>query len=494
MVPTLVFISTVTAIVSSLGAPLIPTIARSDHVSLSTGQWLLTAALLTGALATPVMGRLADGSRQRFVIQFALGVVLAGCVLAAVSDRFVVVVVGRALQGVGLGLLPVTMAIARRNLPVDRAGRAIATLSITVAVGAGIGYPITGVIAQYLDVHAAFWFGAIMVAFAIGLSTLVLPSRTEARPRPFDSVGAVTLSVAIVGVSLVLSEGATWGWTSSRSLAIVAVSAVVLSVWIRHELRRHDPLVDLRQVRNRSVLTADISGFLMCVAMYLFLPILVEFVQVPVANGYGFGVSVVVSSLVFLPLSAGTFAASRCLTAYEARFGSRTIIPLGALIFGAAALFFAVDHRSLWEAFVASGFVGIGVGLTFAAMPGFIVRAVPQHETGSAMGFYQVLRNIGLSVGSALAAAILTTYTRAGHSLPSVGGFRAALLVACGLCATTAVVSYVLPGANANQSLPMTAGDRLEADREMEEEAELAGTGAMLADEPIPYEPTSAPR
>src|ERR1700728_3261095 len=127
LVPTLVFVAALVAIVSSLGAPLIPTIARAENVSLSTAQWLLTAALLTGALATPVMGRLADGPRQRQVILVALVVVLAGCVLAALSDSFLVVVTGRALQGVVLALLPVTMAMVRRHLSADRASRAIAT-------------------------------------------------------------------------------------------------------------------------------------------------------------------------------------------------------------------------------------------------------------------------------------------------------------------------------------------------------------------------------
>jgi MFS family permease len=67
LVPTLVLTGSLLAVVSSLGAPLIPTLSRVDGVSLSTGEWILTIALLTGALATPVMGRLADGPRQRDV-------------------------------------------------------------------------------------------------------------------------------------------------------------------------------------------------------------------------------------------------------------------------------------------------------------------------------------------------------------------------------------------------------------------------------------------
>jgi cyanate permease len=100
----------------------------------------------------------------------------------------------------------------------------------------------------------------------------------------------------------------------------------------------------------------------------------------------------------------------------------------------------------LWEAFAAVGFAGVGVGLTFAAMPGLIVRAVPAHETGSALGFYQVLRSTGLSVGSALSAATLAAYTMHGHTYPVEEGFKVALLISSGLCIVTAGLSYWLPG------------------------------------------------
>jgi predicted MFS family arabinose efflux permease len=488
LVPTLVLVGALVAIVSSLGALLIPSIAQADHVNLSTAQWLLTAALLAGALATPIMGRLADGPRQRDVIFGALVVVMVGCVLAAVSDRFIVVVAGRALQGVGLGLLPVTMAIARRHLSAEKAGRAIATLSITVAVGGGLGYPLTGLITEVANFHAAFWFGAVMVAMALVAAALILPPASSTPARPFDTPGAVALSLGVVGLLVVLSEGGHWGWTSATALGVSGASLVALGVWILLELRTEDPLVELRQVRNRSVLTADISGFLICVAMYLFLPILIEFVQVPAVEGYGFGASLIVSSLVFLPLSVTTFAASRFLGLYERNFGTRSMIPLGSVIFAASTLFFALEHGALWEAFAASGLAGLGVGLTFAAMPGFIVRAVPHRETGSATGFYQVLRNIGLSTGSALGAAILIAFTHPGHTFPTVGGFHTALLVASGLCLLTAGISYVLPGAEADRGVSAVESDatRQREDLIMGEEAELAGAGLMLAEERLP--------
>ncbi len=485
LVPTLVLAGSLMAVVSSLGAPLIPDLARADGVSLSTGEWILTITLLTGALATPVMGRLADGPRQRPVMLAALSTVVLGCVLAAVSNGFIMLIIGRALQGLGLGLLPVAMAIARRNLPLEDARQTIATLSVTGAIGAGLGYPVTGLIAQVLDFRAAYWFGAITVTAALVAAALVLPPSAGGTSRRFDTVGAGLLSLAVIGVSVVLSEGGGWGWASGRSLGVIAASVVLLAVWVLFELRVTHPLVDLRQVRNRSVLTADVSGFLISIAMYLLLPIIVEFVQIPPSAGYGFAASLVVSGLILTPLSVGSFVASRFLIAYERRFGPRTMIPLGSLVFAAGAAFFALEHRALWEAYAAVAVCGLGVGFTTGAMPGFIIRAVPQSETGSATGFYQVVRSIGLTLGSALSAAVLMAHTQPGHTLPDAAGFEAALLLAAALCLTTGLVSYVLPGRTSPPPGGLSAEEEEDLEMLMKEEAELGGAG-LAAGEQLP--------
>ena len=136
-----------------------------------------------------------------------------------------------------------------------------------------------------------------------------------------------------------------------------------------------------RMIAHDPVLTADVSGFFISVAMYIVIPTLVLFVQVPVTRGYGFGASIVVSGLVLVPLSLCSFLASRLLTVYERRFGPRSMIPLGSLLFAASAAFFGLEHRALWEAFVASAVAGLAIGFTYGAMPGFIVRAVPPQKS-----------------------------------------------------------------------------------------------------------------
>ena len=470
--PTLILVGLIVAVLSSLGAPLIPSIAADSHVSLSTADWLLTITLLTGALSTPVLGKLSDGPHQKRVITFALTVVLAGSVLAALTSTFVLLVVARGLQGLGLGLLPVTMAIARRHLPGIQAAKAIALLSVTAAVGVGLGYPVTGLLAEVSDYHLAFWFGAFVVGLALVASLIVLPAKSRVASKPFDVFGAAMLSVAVTALIVMLSEASDWGWASLPTLGLLAVAVVVGAIWARYELHHRHPLVELRQAKHRMVLTADLAGLLMSMAMYLYLPIIVEFIQVPKSEGYGFGVSVVIAGCSLIPLSIGTYLSSRLAVLYERRFGRRSVIPFGAMLFALSIVFFALEHGSLWMAFVSTGISGVGVGFTFAAMPGYIVRAVPAHETGSAMGFYQILRSIGLAMGSAVSAVVLAAYTPAGSLLPSVGGFRSALLLGVLLCLITAVLSWVLPG-NAPAEMPAEL---------MEEAGELEGSGLMMAE------------
>src|SRR3954451_6598062 len=148
-VPSLLAIGLVVSVIRSLGAPLIPTIAAELHASLGAAQWSLTAPVLVGAVASPLVGRLGDGPHRRTVLLVCLALVTLGGVVAALAASLPVLVGGRALQGLGLALMPLTMASARVLLSPARAGEVIALLSVIAAVGIGLGYPITGFIADH---------------------------------------------------------------------------------------------------------------------------------------------------------------------------------------------------------------------------------------------------------------------------------------------------------------------------------------------------------
>lgn len=117
LVPSLMFIALVVAAVASLGTPLITSVATTFHVSLDSAQWTLTIALLSGAVATPVLGRLGAGPHRRATILATLAVVVAGSALTVLPLPFAWLLVGRAAQGVGLGLTALMMGVARDHLP-----------------------------------------------------------------------------------------------------------------------------------------------------------------------------------------------------------------------------------------------------------------------------------------------------------------------------------------------------------------------------------------
>ena len=444
LVPVLVFLGMVVAVVSSLGAPLVPTIAAETHVSLADAQWSLTISLLVGAVATPTMGRLGDGPYRRAVVLVTLATVVVGCVLAALPLPFVWLLIGRGLMGTGLGLTPLAMATARDALTGERSRKTVALLSITTVAGIGLGYPLTGVIAQQLSFRAAFGFGAVVTGIAFLAALLVFPSTPE-RPRTrLDVLGAALLGAGVAGLLLALAE--VERWTPTRLVVLTGSSVVLLVWWFVQELRTANPLVELRLVRDRSVLTADLTGLFAGTGMYILMSLVIRFVQTPARVGYGFGASVVVAGLVLLPFSLTSVAASRVAPVISRRVSPNAVLPLGCAIFIAAELLFVLDRSHLWQVFLVMGIAGLGVGCTFAALPGLIVRAVPAAETGSAMSFNQVLRYVGYSLGSVLSATVLQAHTPSGHALPTDRGYTVAALLGCGVLAFAGLLSAVLPG------------------------------------------------
>jgi MFS family permease len=442
-VPTLIFSGLVVALISSLGAPLIPTIAADMHASVSSAQWSLTATLLVGAVASPTIGRLGDGRHRKRLILVCLLFVALGGALSALAGSLAVLVAGRAMQGMGLALVPLLMASARDRLAPAASSRVIATLSVVVGIGIGVGYPVTGLIAEHADVAVAFWFGAIGAAAALVLAALVIPDEVHVAARGrLDVVGAATIGLGLVALLFALEKAPDWGWVSTRTLALLAAAAVLFALWARHELAVGDPIVDLRLVRHRAVLTADAGGLLIGIAMYIAISLVTQFVQLPAAGGFGLGQSAFVAGLALIPLSAGSYLASQWLPQLRRRVGIRALIPAGAIIIGLGALFFVLTSDGMWQICVTMALVGIGLGWTYAAMPALIVAAVPHSETASATAFYQVSRYVGFAIGSGLSVTLLRAFGEAG--VPTLDAFRATFLVAALLCAVTAAGAWLL--------------------------------------------------
>lgn len=423
LVPALVYSALCTAVVSSLGMLLVPSIATEFDVTVSTAQWMLTINLLVGAIATPVLGRLSDGPHKKRLLVIALVIILVGSITAALAPTFAVFLVGRALQGLTYGIVPITIAMARRYVEPSRVQSSISTLSVTVATGLGIGYPLTGIISGRTSYHWAFWFGSFFVLTAIVIALRVMPAGPDlhAPRRPFDVPGAALLGLGLGSLLLAISEGENWGWASAPTLGVAAAATVLLVVWGVVELRTAHPLVNLRVVRSGDVLLANGTAVGLGITMYIALSVGSLVAQAPASTGYGIAMPVVWAGFVMLPLSVGSLIANRVVRRLTRRLNLATLLPIGSTMIAGASIMLWITHSHLWLLLVGMLVLGLGMGAAYAAMPTLIARTVAAEELGSSVSFNQVLRTVGSSFGTALSGAILAAHTAPGGHATDTG-------------------------------------------------------------------------
>jgi predicted MFS family arabinose efflux permease len=451
LVPSLLFIALVVAAVGSLGAPLITSVATTFGVSLDSAQWTLTITLLSGAVATPVLGRLGAGPHRRGTILATLAIVVAGSLLTVLPLPFAWLLAGRAAQGVGLGLTALMMGVARDHLPDGRGAATIALVSVASTIGIGVGYPLAGLLTELGGVRAAYGLGLFVTAVAFGAAWRAIPVAPEGRSARVDLTGAVLLAGGLFLVLFLASETSLWTRHLGVAVVLAIVAVLLLCVWTASELHSKSPLVDVRAVRHPAVAGANAAMFTGGVGMYLLLTLITRYAQTPHSTGYGFGLTTFVAGLVLVPFSLLGFVAGKLTPRVRERIGAPVLLAGSAVVVLIAFVLFAAARSNLAELLVAMAILGFGVGSFSAAMPGVILAVTPHSETSSAMSFNQVVRSVGFSLGSAIGGLVLAAGTGTGHVFPTDGAYTTAALVGVAAMAVAAMTSLVL----ARQRAPM---------------------------------------
>ena len=345
VVATLCLCGTVVALQQTLVVPLLPDFPEILGTSTDNASWLVTSTLLVGAVATPIVSRLADMIGKRRMMVLCLLVTVTGSVVAALGPSFALVVTGRALQGFGAALIPVGISILRDELPREKVPSAVALMSATLGIGGGIGLPMSGLIYEHLGWHAIFWSSAAIGVVLIVAVLAIVPESAIRTRGMFDYVGAVLLSIALTSLLLAISKGGTWGWTSEPTLGLFLVALVVLVVWVPFELRVSQPLVDIRTSTRRPVLLTNIASVLVGFAMFGNLLATTQQLQLPVSTGFGFGLTVVVAGLYMLPSSLAMVVFAPVSAGITRRSGAKTTLVIGCVLLACRLRDPRVPHR-----------------------------------------------------------------------------------------------------------------------------------------------------
>lgn len=438
----------VAALMQTLVVPFIGDMPRLLDTSASNASWVVTVTLLAGAVSIPVTGRLGDLHGKRTVLLACAVPLTAGSVVCALTDSVVPMIIGRGLQGVGMGLIPLGISILRELLPPARLGSAIALISASLGIGGALGMPIAAAVAQHTSWRALFWGSAALSAMiAVLIWRLIPPTPPQARGR-LDVVGAIGLGTGLVCLLLGFSKGADWGWTGPATLGLLAAAALVLPAWGWWELRTADPLVDLRVTARRQVLFTNLASILVGCAMYAQALIVMQLLQLPEATGYGLGQSMLAAGLWMAPAGLMMMAVSPLGAKLSDAAGPKVTLGAGSLVIALGYGSSTVLMGSTWGLLAVTVVCNAGVGLAYGAMPALIMGAVPPSETASANGFNTLMRSVGTTVSAAVVGVVLAEMTTSmgGHVLPSENGFLTSMLFGCGVALAAAAVTLAIPG------------------------------------------------
>ncbi len=425
----------------------LPTITQDLAVDTGFGVAVLLAYTVMLAGAVLPMGRTADRWGIRRVMMAGFALFTASSLVCGLAPSFPVLVFGRLLQGIGGGMLSATsLAAVGYYFPPESRGRGIGMVSAASAVGAALGAPLGGFLSEFLGWRfiflvnipvgvAAFWI--VSRYFPADPSSLSLPRRAIA------DLPGIGLSVAALAVFLIaLNRGATIGWFSPFIAGGLALAAVLLAVFIVHERRCPDPLLDLDLLSDTRLCLANLAN--VCTSMmiggFLFL---MPFYLIAVS---GLGQSATGG---FLLIVSGAYILMSPLTGrLSDRIGNR-LLTTGGMTLAAAALAFAAaatGFTGLWIPVVFLALVGIGYGTYLAPNNRQILLFAPEEKQGAASGIIRFFFYIGQPVGVVLVESVIRrgipTDLLAEAGRAETGPFQAGLLVCLTLAALSAGFSF----------------------------------------------------
>ncbi|MGN0124710.1 MAG: MFS transporter [Rhodococcus sp. (in: high G+C Gram-positive bacteria)] len=448
LVGVLAFTGIVGALTQTLVVPLIAQLPAILNTSSSNASWVITVTLLTGAVATPVVGRLGDMYGKRRMLLICTVPLIVGAALCAMASTLVPMLLGRGLQGLGVGLIPLGISLLRDALPPERLHSSIALMSASMGIGGALGLPIAAAVAQNASWRALFWATAVLSAVVFVLLWRAVPEgRGSGSTARFDVVGALGLGTALTCLLLAISKGGDWGWTSSTTLDLFAAAVVVLLVWGWWELRRSEPLVDLRVAARLPVLLTNCASVVVGFGMYAQSLIVPQLLQLPAETGYGLGQSMLAMGLWMAPGGLMMMLVSPIGGKLSSKRGPKVTLFVGCLIIALGYGSSVVLMGSTWGLLVVTAICSTGVGFAYGAMPALIMSAVPQSETASANSVNSLMRSMGTSISAAVVGVVLSQMSvqAAGYSIPTEAGFRTGLLIGCGVALVAAAITLTIP-------------------------------------------------
>jgi EmrB/QacA subfamily drug resistance transporter len=442
----------------------LPTIGRDLHFSVTSLQWVATAYALTFGGFLLLGGRAADLLGRRRVLMAGLSLFSAASLSAALATGPGFLIAMRAVQGLGAAvMLPAALSIVM-NMFGEGAERnkALGIWGALGASGATVGLVTGGLLTRYVGWQWIFYLNVPVGVAVLLLAPRVVPeSRLATRRRRFDALGALTGTGGIVLLVDAISQAPQYGWSGSRTVAVLAAAVTLLVAFVVIESRVESPLVPLQIFRLRTLSGANAAGLLLGASFFAFFFVGTLYMQDVLHY------SALQSGVAWLATSVTSVALAGVSQALVTRIGPKVVMAIGMTLIGTGVIWATqVPVHGHYVGNLLGPFAVAGAGTAFAFIPISIagLAGVEDHQAGLASGLLNTSQQLGGAIGIAIASSVAASHTKvllhAGHAAPAAltGGFQRALWVlgAIALLAIPAILALVRrsePGAASKRAI-----------------------------------------
>jgi DHA2 family multidrug resistance protein len=391
----------------------LPHIAGSLSASIDEATWALTSYLVANAIILPMTGWLASMFGRKNLLMLSVVGFTAASFLCGLAPTLGTLIFFRILQGAtGGALQPLSQAVLLEAFPPHERGKAMGFWALGIVVAPIIG-PVLG--GWLTDNYS--WRWVFYINIPVGIASIVMtkmyifdPPYLKAESRKVDYWGIGMLAVGIGALQIVLDKGQEEDWFSSNMiLTLSIVSAVTLIALIWHLLTTGDPIVDLRVFKERSyavgVFLMTVVGFVLYGSMVL-LPVMLQTLL---------GYPPLQAGIAMAPRGIGSFFMMPITGMITGRVDARKLLTAGLIVGGSTLLWLAGLNlqAGYWDIFWPQLLQGVGMSLLFVPLTTISMDAIPREKMGNATSLFNLMRNIGGSIGIAVTGTLLARHSQA---------------------------------------------------------------------------------
>src|SRR5262245_34087742 len=391
----------------------LPHIAGSLSASIDEATWALTSYLVANAIILPMTGWLAATFGRKRLLMLSVVGFTAASFLCGLAPTLPTLIIFRVLQGAtGGALQPLSQAVLLEAFPPHDRGKAMGFWGLGIVVA-----PILGPVLGGWLTDSYSWRWVFYINIPVGMPSIVMtkmyifdPPYLRQERRRVDYWGIGMLAVGIGALQILLDKGQQEDWFESNlMIALAVISAVTLVALVVHELTTDNPIVDLRVFQARTyavgVFLMTIVGFALYGSMVL-LPIMLQTLL---------GYPPLQAGIAMAPRGVGSFFMMPLVGLLTGKFDPRKLLTIGLIVGGATLLWLSQLNlqAGYWDIFWPQLIQGSGMALLFVPLTTVSMDPIPRERMGYATSLFNLMRNIGGSIGIAMTGTMLARHNQA---------------------------------------------------------------------------------